>query len=241
MCSRQLIGSHSALRLAELEQTTVGLHQELARLRLENSRLQERNLQLAAELAVRPGPSPPSGLPPPRGVPPRAEESADEEGVSDSIETAMPGDSFPAVAASLDIISDGEVTEGEETEQQGGGGQDSSDTSRLLARLTRGGSRMEQIKRQLVVQRGAIVSALRLLAESRSQSSRSQSLESQGEGEQERNGGVSEVKLCPMCEAHFPLGAEDQFEQHVMDHFVWDSDQDTLLYMGEEQEASERL
>ena len=44
-----------------------------------------------------------------------------------------------------------------------------------------------------------------------------------------------------MCEAQFPLGAEDQFEQHVMDHFVWDSDQDTLLYMGEEQEASERL
>ena len=95
-----------------------------------------------------------------------------------------------------------------------------------------------------LVHRGAIVSALRLLAESRSQSSRSQSLESQGQGEQERNGGVSnvsEVKLCPMCEAQFPLGAEDQFEQHVMDHFVWDSDQDTLLYMGEEQEASERL
>ena len=123
------------------------ISQELARLRLENSRLQERNLQLAAELAVRPG----GGS---NGVPPRAEESADEEGVSDSIETAMPGDSFPAVAASLDIISDGEVTEGEETEQQGGGGgQDSTDTSRLLARLTRGGSRMEQIKRQLVVQR----------------------------------------------------------------------------------------
>ena len=116
--------------------------QELARLRLENSRLQERNLQLAAELAVRPG-GPTST---------RAEESADEEGVSDSIGTAMPGDSFPAVAASLDIISDGEVTEGEETDQGGGGAQD-NDTSRLLARLTRGGSRMEQIKRQLVVQR----------------------------------------------------------------------------------------
>ena len=115
--------------------------QELARLRLENSRLQERNLQLAAELAVRPG-----------GGVGRAEESADEEGVSDSIGTAMPGDSFPAVAASLDIISDGEVTEGEETDQGGGGPQD-TDTSRLLARLTRGGSRMEQIKRQLVVQR----------------------------------------------------------------------------------------
>ena len=117
--------------------------QELARLRLENSRLQERNLQLAAELAVRPGG--------PGGGVVRAEESADEEGVSDSIGTAMPGDSFPAVAASLDIISDGEVTEGEETDQ-GGGAQD-TDTSRLLARLTRGGSRMEQIKRQLVVQR----------------------------------------------------------------------------------------
>ena len=117
--------------------------QELARLRLENSRLQERNLQLAAELAVRPG-GPTST---------RAEESADEEGVSDSIGTAMPGDSFPAVAASLDIISDGEVTEGEETDQGGGGGAQDTDTSRLLARLTRGGSRMEQIKRQLVVQR----------------------------------------------------------------------------------------
>ena len=116
--------------------------QELARLRLENSRLQERNLQLAAELAVRPG-----------GGVARAEESADEEGVSDSIGTAMPGDSFPAVAASLDIISDGEVTEGEETDQGGGGGAQDTDTSRLLARLTRGGSRMEQIKRQLVVQR----------------------------------------------------------------------------------------
>ena len=85
------------------------------------------------------------------------------------------------------------------------------------------------------------MSALRLLAESRSQSSRSQSLESQGEGDPERNRGVSSVKLCPMCEAQFPLGTEDHFEQHVMDHFVWDSDQDTLLYMGEEQEASERL
>ena len=91
------------------------------------------------------------------------------------------------------------------------------------------------------------MSALRLLAESRSQSSRSQSLVSQGQGDPDgtRVGGVadvsSEVKLCPMCEAQFPIGSEDHFEQHVMDHFVWDSDQDTLLYMGEEQEASERL
>ena len=91
------------------------------------------------------------------------------------------------------------------------------------------------------------MSTLRLLAESRSQSSRSQSLENQGQGDPDgtRVGGVadvsSEVKLCPMCEAQFPMGSEDHFEQHVMDHFVWDSDQDTLLYMGEEQEASERL
>ena len=74
--------------------------QELARLRLENSRLQERNIQLAAELAVRPGAR-------------HQEEDEEEEGRSDISDgnTLMPGDSFPAVAASLDIISDGEVTE----------------------------------------------------------------------------------------------------------------------------------
>ena len=80
------------------------------------------------------------------------------------------------------------------------------------------------------------MSALRLLAESRSQSSRSQSLESQGQGDPEGNrvGGVadvsSEVKLCPMCEAQFPMGSEDHFEQHVMDHFSYDSDPETLQY-----------
>ena len=175
----------------------------MARLRLENSRLAERNLQLAAELAVRPG----------------AEEEASDTSA------AMPGDSFPAVAASLDIITDGEATEGEEEQEQA-----ATDASRLLARLRRGGSRMEQIKRQLVAQRGAIVSALRLLAEARSaRASRGASLEGEVEGEE---GG----KLCPMCEASFPAGAEELFEQHVMDHFAWDAEQDTLLYMGEEQE-----
>jgi hypothetical protein len=155
----------------------------------------------------------------------RAEE---EEGASDTSESAelVPGDSFPAVAASLDTLSEGEG--GAEAEEGEG-----PDTARLLARLTRGGSRMEQIKRQLVVQRGAIVSALRLLAESR-QAGRSPS-RAGGEGGDSQQG-----KLCPMCEVQFPAGAEEQFEQHVMDHFVWDSDQDTLLYQGEE-EASERL
>ena len=144
----------------------------------------------------------------------------------------MPGDSFPTVAASLDIISEGDATEGEEVEET-----KETETSRLLGRLTRGGSRMEQIKRQLVVQRGAIVSALRLLAETRSQASRSLESTESKEGPEEPS-----AKLCPMCEASFPVGCEEQFEQHVMDHFVWDSDQDTLLYMGEEEEASsERL
>ena len=150
-----------------------------------------------------------------------------EEAPSDASQPAVPGDSFPAVAASLDVITDGEATEGEEVEEQE---QVATDASRLLARLRRGGSRMEQIKRQLVAQRGAIVSALRLLAEARSaRASRGASLEGEVEGE-------VEGKLCPMCEARFPSGAEEQFEQHVMDHFAWDAEQDTLLYLGEEQQ-----
>ena len=122
---------------------------------------------------------------------------------------------------------------------------------------------MDQIKRQLVVQRGSIVAALKILAQARSGVSGSGSLSSYKSSEQSPGSGDSSVeteekdrvlvsitasgtstsqcKLCPMCEAMFPISAEDEFEQHVMDHFVWDSDQDTLLYMGEEQEASERL
>ena len=38
----------------------------------------------------------------------------------------------------------------------------------LLQKLKKGGNRMDQIKRQLVVQRGAIVAALKILAQSRS-------------------------------------------------------------------------
>ena len=60
--------------------------------------------------------------------------------MSDSIETAMPGDSFPAVAASLDIISDGEVTEGEETDQ--GGGRETDDN--LLGERGAGVQRPQQ-------------------------------------------------------------------------------------------------
>ena len=41
---------------------------------------------------------------------------------------------------------------------------------------------------------------------------------------------TSSCKLCPMCEAMFPVAAEEEFEQHVMDHFSYDSDQDTLQY-----------
>ena len=65
MCSREVITANtmSSSRLAELEKRTAllieevaGLRQENAevdRLRQENVKLQERNLQLAAELAVR--------------------------------------------------------------------------------------------------------------------------------------------------------------------------------------------
>ena len=37
-------------------------------------------------------------------------------------------------------------------------------------------------------------------------------------------------KMCPMCEAMFPMNNEDEFEQHVMDHFSYDSDPETLQY-----------
>ena len=42
---------------------------------------------------------------------------------------------------------------------------------------------------------------------------------------------AKETKLCPMCEAVFPLEAEEEFETHVMDHFSYDSDPDTLQYL----------
>merc|ERR1719215_2042306 len=124
----------------------------------------------------------------------------------------------------------------------------------LLQKLRKGGSRMDQIKRQLVVQRGSIVAALKILAQARSGVSGSGSLSSYKSSESSPGSGNSSVeteekdrvlvsitasgtstsqcKLCPMCEAMFPLGATEEFEQHVMDHFSYDSDPETLQYLA---------
>lgn len=278
MCSREVVSSSNmtASRLVELEQSTAILHQELARLRLENSevgrlrkenmRLQERNLQLAAELAV------------------KTQELSRQQGEGDvlvgesrmglsrqqstggmtdnsdtsDLPNAVPGDSFPGVATSLDII-DCDTTDGEtETEEVANHKvivTGKTENERLLQRLHKGGDRMEQIKRQLVVQRGAIVAALKLFAENRTQAS---SLKIEEEGEvsvtEERDRGVGSItsmqgdrvvegegKLCPMCEARFPWNVStEQFEQHVMDHFCWeDGDQETLQYYQTQGEPGE--
>ena len=143
----------SSARLAELEQSTALLHREVERLRLENSelaklraenvKLQERNVQLAAELSVRTGEF---------SLPGEAAQLSDAS--SDAREAVgLPGDSFPAVAASLDDIESDTGTEDEEA-----AGTADRQTEKLLQKLGKGGNRMEQIKRQLVVQRGAIVS-----------------------------------------------------------------------------------
>ena len=169
--------------------------------------------------------------------------------------SCIPGDSYPAVAASLDDIESDVNTDVEELENNDNKKQE---PEYLLQKLRKGGNRMDQIKRQLVVQRGAIVAALKILAQSRagaggsvsgsmsSYKSSDQSHVSSGSEhvseEKDRvlvsitapAQGTSQCKLCPMCEAMFPLGAEEEFEQHVMDHFSYDSDQETLQYLGQD-------
>ena len=91
---------------------------------------------------------------------------SDLSDVREPVGGLMPGDSYPAVAASLDDIDSDVNTDSEELEAgagRGGGGE----PDYLLQKLRKGGTRMEQIKRQLVVQRGAIVAALKILAQSR--------------------------------------------------------------------------
>ena len=81
------------------------------------------------------------------------------------------------------------------------------------------------------------VAALKILAQSRSSAA---SLGSQTGSEKDRElaslagveRGVRECKLCPMCEAVFPLGCGEEFEQHVMDHFSYDDDPETLQYIA---------
>jgi len=79
----------------------------------------------------------------------------------------VPGDSYPAVAASLDDIESDVNTDVEELDTDNNH-KKRQEPEYLLQKLKKGGNRMDQIKRQLVVQRGAIVAALKILAQSRS-------------------------------------------------------------------------
>ena len=89
----------------------------------------------------------------------------------------LPGDSFPGVRAenSLEGIDSESESESDYQEQEDSGvkssslSESNSSRARLLSRLVKGGDRMEQIKRQLVVQRGAIVAALKMVADNRTQ------------------------------------------------------------------------
>ena len=205
-------------RLKDLEESTAMLireverltkeNSELAKLRQENLRLQERNAELE-----------------------------ERERVSDVTTGGLPGDSYPTVAASLDDIESDVNTDGEEVEQEVS--DKKQEPEYLVQKLRKGGTRMDQIKRQLVVQRGAIVAALKVLAQSRSDSGGSLASNEEEDEDEEKDRTLvsmtatdsrSECKMCPMCEAMFPLHSEDEFEQHVMDHFSYDSDPDTLQY-----------
>mgnify|MGYP001164376132 FL=1 len=244
----------TASRQSELEQSNAKLLQEvdrltrenteLLKLRQDNIRLQERNVQLAAELSVRSKP----------------ELSSSVSDLSDVREHAggVPGDSYPAVAASLDDIESDVNTDGEDTDTADNDKKKPQEPEYLLQKLRKGGNRMDQIKRQLVVQRGSIVAALKILAQARSSSSLSsyksteQSPDSGDSSVSEEKDRVlvsitasgtstSQCKLCPMCEAMFPLSAEEEFEQHVMDHFSYDSDPDTLQYLAPDADPSEEI
>ena len=174
---------------------------------------------------------------------------------------AIPGDSYPTVAASLDDIDSDVNTDVEDPDNE----TTNRDTKNqepdyLLQKIKKAGNRMEQIKRQLVVQRGSIVAALKILAQARpagslsSCESREQSADSQHSSveSQEKDRvlvsitaspgtSTSQCKLCPMCEAMFPPSAEEEFEQHVMDHFSYDSDPDTLQYLPQDSANTEEI
>ena len=87
-------------------------------------------------------------------------ESSDLSDVREHLGTTMPGDSYPAVAASLDDVDSDVNTDVEELDNIGAGKK--HEPEYLLQKLKKGGNRMDQIKRQLVVQRGAIVAALKV-------------------------------------------------------------------------------
>jgi len=256
----------SSNRLVELEEKTGLLYQEMDRLRVENGevvklrqengKLQERNLHLAAELAVRTRELEVSLAGTQMSL--SRTHSSDTIGDSDVSEDQrrVPGDSFPAVAASLDDIDDSDNnTDIEDTESVDQPRKKNYETEYVIEKLSKGGNRMDQIKRQLVVQRGAIVAALKILAQSRSNSGSMHSYKSSENNCDEQDRALASItthqavpvdtdgqrKLCPMCEAIFSMDNMEEFEQHVMDHFNYDSDQETLQYFVPEGETEGQL
>jgi hypothetical protein len=253
----------SSSRLAELEERTALLIEEVAglrqqnaevdRLRQENGKLQERNLQLAAELAVRTREMEVAAAGSGRNS--SNYRTTEDKGYSDisDVHVGVPGDSFPAVAASLDDIDSDNNTDIEETEDPSK--RKNYETEYVIQTLNKGGNRMDQIKRQLVVQRGAIVAALKMLAQTRSNTASMESFKSAEIDSEEQDRALASIttnqtvpvdvnshaKLCPMCEVMFPQDCLDEFEQHVMDHFSYDSDQDTLQYFVPEGQTEGQL
>ena len=268
MCSRESLATNtmSSSRLTELEERTALLYQEVARLRQENAevvklrqengKLQERNLQLAAELSVRTRELEIASAGSRRNLS-RQHSTDDTVGYSDvsDVQVGVPGDSFPAVAASLDDIDSDTNTDVEDPETENPPKKKNYETEYVIQKLSKGGNRMDQIKRQLVVQRGAIVAALKILAQSRSNSGSMQSFKSVENNCEEQDRALASItthltvpvegtthqKLCPMCEVMFPEDRMEEFEQHVMDHFSYDSDQETLQYFVQEGETEGTL
>ena len=119
-------------------------------------------------------------------------------------------------AASLDYIDSDNNTDVEETEDPPK--RKNYETEYVIQKLDKGGNRMEQIKRQLVVQRGAIVAALKMLAQTRSNTASMESFKSNENISDEQDRGLASIttnqtvpvdvnshaKLCPMCEVIFP-------------------------------------
>jgi len=266
MCSREVLTANtmSSSRLVELEERTAllikevaGLRQENAevdRLRQENGKLQERNLQLAAELAVRTRELEMTSTQDRQNFS-KYEIQEEKSGYSDvsDDQLGVPGDSYPAVAASLDDIDSDTNTDIEDAEDPPK--KKNYETEYVIQKLNKGGNRMEQIKRQLVVQRGAIVAALKMLAQTRSNTASMESFKSSENISGEEDRALASIttthtvpvdtnshdKLCPMCEVIFPQDCLDEFELHVMDHFSYDSDQDTLQYFVQEGQEQGQL
>ena len=227
------------------------------RLRQENGKLQDRNFQLAAELAVRTRELEIASVRNGRNSPKQLLlEDIIGEGYSDvsDVHVGVPGDSFPAVAASLDDI-DTDINTDEDLESEDVPKKMNYETEYVIQKLDKGGNRMEQIKRQLVVQRGAIVAALKMLAQTRSNTASMESFKSNENISEEQDRALASIttnqtepvdlnshaKLCPMCEVMFPQDCLHEFEQHVMDHFSYDSDQDTLQFFVPEGQTEGQL